>query len=170
MAPVRPMLFTVLVGGAVACSAPEAAPQPALELTGRVVDAADILSASTESDLVDKLERLENDTRAQLVVATTPDLKGYGIDDYALKLGNAWGVGDSERHDGLLLVVAPNERKVRIEVGLGLETVVTDEEAADILENDILPHFRQGDYAEGIARGVDGLSEELSAEPMRKAA
>lgn len=142
----------------------------ALELTGRVVDAASILSPEFEQRLTARLAELEKDTQVQLVVATTPDLQGRNIDAYALDLGNSWGLGDPARNDGLLLLVAPNERQVRIEVGRGLEAAVRDEDAAAIIQNAILPRFRNGEFESGINAGVEGLVREVSPIPMKEAA
>jgi uncharacterized protein len=147
-----------------------ASPSPALELTGRVVDTAEIISAEVEVQLADRLEFLEKDTGVQLVVATAPSLDGREIDTYSLDLAKAWGIGSAERDDGLLLLVAPNERKVRIEVGLGLEASVNNEEAAKIIYDDIIPHFREGDYEAGITAGVDSLIREVAPGRSRKAA
>lgn len=135
-----------------------------------MVDAADIISAPVEARLTDKLEALESDTGVQLVVATTPTLDGREISAYSLDLANAWGIGSAERNDGLLLLVAPNERQVRIDVGLGLEATVRDEEAAQIIYDDIVPHFREGDFESGISAGVDGLIREVAPGQARKAA
>lgn len=143
---------------------------PTLELTGRVVDEAEILSAEFETKLTDKLEELEERTLVQLVVATTPDLNGYSIEDYSLALAQSWGLGSSERNDGLLLLVAPDERKVRIEVGYGLEASVKDEEAGQIIREAILPSFRTGDYEAGVDAGVDGLIDEVTPFELKKAA
>ena len=142
----------------------------ALHLTGRVVDAADILSPQLEAELDTILERLEKDTKVQLVVATTPDLGGNDINDYSLKLANAWGIGSDERDDGLLLLVAPNERKVRIEVGIGLEASVKDEEAGEIIRNDIIPAFRVGQYEQGVSAGVTSLVNEVTTVEVKEAA
>lgn len=143
---------------------------PALELTGRVVDAASIISAGVEADLTAKLEALESDTGVQLVVATTPSLDGREIDAYSLDLANAWGIGSAERDDGLLLLVAPNERQVRIDVGYGLEASVKDEEAAAIIYEAIVPEFRTGDFEAGIAKGVDRLVLEVTSIELKEAA
>ncbi|MEL6530339.1 MAG: TPM domain-containing protein [Pseudomonadota bacterium] len=149
----------------------EIAPEPpALELTGRVVDKADVLSDEFELQLSAKLEQLEKETLVQLVVATTPDLKGRNIADYTRDLANAWGVGDAERDDGLVLLVAPDDRKVRIAVGYGLEETVTNEEASDIIQQSILPRFRESDFEEGIDAGVGGLVDQVTPEEMREAA
>lgn len=143
---------------------------PALELTGRVVDAAAILSPEFELQMKARLGRLEEETLVQLVVATTPDLGGREIDAYSFDLANAWALGDAQPNDGLLLLVAPNERRVRIEVGLGLEASVRDEDAAAIIQNDILPHFRDGQFERGIDAGVEGLAREVTPIPMKEAA
>jgi uncharacterized protein len=143
---------------------------PSLELTGRVVDAADILPAAYEARLSDTLKSIKDETSVQLVVATTPDLKGETIDDYSLKLANDWGIGNAERNDGLMILVAPRERKVRIEVGRGLETAVTDGEAKRIIECDMIPHFRAGDYIRALDAGVAGLKAEIKPLANRKAA
>jgi len=132
-----------------------------LELTGRVVEAADLLTPEQEASLVTQLENLERDTLAQLVVVTTRDLEGMAINAYSLALGRGWRIGDAERNDGLLLVIAPNEREVRIEVGYGLEQLVSDPLAAQIIEDDILPRFREGDFPGGIFAGTDALEDVL---------
>ena len=96
------------------------------ELSGRVVDAANIIPDDVEARLNQKLEALETQSQRQLVVVTLPDLQGYDIADYGYQLGRHWGLGDKQRNDGALLIVAPKERKVRIEVGYGLEPILTD--------------------------------------------
>lgn len=148
----------------------EAPSATALELTGRVVDAAEILSPACERRLTERLARLEKETLVQLIVATTPDLGGRDIAAYSLDLVNAWGLGDAQRKDGLLLLVAPNERKVRIEVGRGLEVTVRDEDAAAIIRDAILPHFREGDFEGGVEAGVEDLAHEVAPIPMKEAA
>lgn len=159
-----------LAGCAAKAGEQEQPPTPALELTGRVVDAAEILSPEFERGLASNLAQLEEQTLVQFVVATTSSLNGYDIDTYALDLGNAWGLGDHKRNDGLLLLVAPNERRVRISVGLGLETAITNEEAQIIIDTDILPQFRQSNYEDGIAAGVAGLARELAQPALKEAA
>ena len=163
-------LAACLIAGCAAEAEVAEAPEPALELTGRVVDAADILSDRFERDLTAELAQLEEETLVQLVVATTPGLEGRTIEVYALELGNAWGLGDAERNDGLLLLVAPNERQVRINVGLGLEETIRGEEAKIIIDNSMIPHFRRGDYEAGIAAGVEGLAREVAPFAMEQAA
>nr|WP_047168992.1 TPM domain-containing protein [Sphingomonas sp. Y57] len=134
-------------------------------LTGRVVDAAKLLSAEQQAALTAKLEQLEKQSGRQMVVATVPSLEDYPIEDYGYRLGRAWGIGDKKANDGLLLLVAPNERKVRIEVGYGLEPIVTDALSAVIIQRQILPRFRDGDMAGGIAAGADALVQLLQLPP-----
>ena len=134
-------------------------------LTGRVVDNADLLSPAQESELTAKLAQLEAQSQRQLVVATVPDLQGYDIADYGYRLGREWGLGDAERNDGALLLVAPNERKVRIEVGYGLEGYLTDAFSALIIQNTIIPRFRDDDYPGGIIAGTDAIIAQLELPP-----
>src|SRR3546814_7526207 len=96
----------------------------------------------------------------QLVVATIPDLQGHAIEDYGYQLGRAWGIGRKDVNDGVLLIVAPNEKKVRIEVGYGLEPVLTDALSSVIIQQAILPHFSEGRMAEGSLAGADALIEQ----------
>lgn len=131
-------------------------------LTGRVVDEAQVLSPDAERELTDKLENLENTTGRQLVVATVPSLQGYPIEDYGYQLGRTWGIGQKGENNGVILLVAPNERKVRIEVGYGLEPVLTDALSSVIIQSVILPKFRDGDLPGGVVAGTDALVEQLS--------
>ena len=140
-------------------------PKAALPLTGRVVDAANILDAETEKQLTAKLASAQTQFGPQMVVVTTPSLQGRRIEDYALDLGNTWEIGDAKREDGLLLVVAPNERKVRIEVGYGLEGSFSDVFAKKILDKTILPKLGAGDLQAGIVAGVDRMIEKMKAVP-----
>ena len=98
------------------------------KLTGRVVDEAHILSAAQVADLTSKSQALEASTGRQFVVATVPDLQGYPIEDYGYKLGREWKIGQKDANNGIILIVAPNERKVRIEVGYGLEPIMNRKE------------------------------------------
>jgi uncharacterized protein len=131
-------------------------------LTGRVVDNAQILSPQVEHELTTKLETLETTTGRQLVVATVPSLDGYPIEDYGYQLGRTWGIGEKGKNTGAILLVAPNDRKVRIEVGYGLEPVLTDALSSVIIQSAILPKFRDGDMAGGIVAGTNALVEQLS--------
>lgn len=134
-------------------------------LTGRVVDAANILSPAQEISLDAKLTQLEKQSQRQLVVVTIADLQGYDIADYGFRLGDHWGIGDKERDDGALFIIAPNERKLRIEVGYGLEGILTDALSGRIIRNTIVPRFKQGDYPGGIAAGTDELVRILMLPP-----
>jgi uncharacterized protein len=131
-------------------------------LTGRVVDDATIIIPEIEEKLSARLETLEKQTGRQLVIVTVPDLQGYDIADYGYQLGRHWGIGDKKRNDGVLLIVAPNERKVRIEVGYGLEGVLTDGLSSLIINNDILPYFRTYDMNGGIEAGTNAIIAQLT--------
>ncbi|WP_442947048.1 TPM domain-containing protein [Novosphingobium sp.] len=135
------------------------------KLTGRVVDAANIIPDDEEARLTQKLAALEQQSRRQLVVATIPDLQGYDIEDYGYRLGRAWGIGQKGDNNGALLIVAPHERKVRIEVGYGLEPVLTDGMSFLIISHDILPRFKAGDMAGGIEAGTDAIIKQLTLPP-----
>jgi uncharacterized protein len=126
-------------------------------LTGRVVDAASLLPEDTRQQLEQQLAQHEQETSNQLVVVTLPSLQGYAIDDYGYQLGRHWGIGQGERDNGVLLIVAPNERKVRIEVGYGLEGDLTDAGSHAIIEDVILPQFRDNHYETGILQGVNAI-------------
>ncbi len=131
-------------------------------LSGRVVDDAHILSDATKSDLNQKLAGLEQKTSRQLVVVTLASLQGYEISDYGYQLGRAWGIGQAKLNNGILLIVAPTEHKVRIEVGYGLEPIMTDAFSSVIIQTQILPKFRSGDFNGGVEAGTDALIQQLS--------
>ncbi|MFC3068492.1 TPM domain-containing protein [Phenylobacterium soli] len=150
-------LFAGLVLAASAGAAPSF---PAL--TGRVVDDASALSPQTRASLDVKLAALETKTSRQLVVVTVPSLQGYSIEDYGYQLGRAWGIGEKGRNNGVLLIVAPNERRVRVEVGYGLEGVLTDALSSVLLQERVLPKFRSGDVEGGVVAGADALIDQLS--------
>jgi len=134
-------------------------------LTGRVVDQANLLDPATEQALTEKLAALEAGSTDQLVVVTVNSLQDQEIEDYGYQLGRAWGIGQKENDNGALLIVAPNERKVRVEVGYGLEPILTDAFSSQLIRNDILPSFRDGDYQAGVIKGVDALIAQLSLDP-----
>ena len=134
-------------------------------LTGRVVDQARLLSPEAETALTAKLEALERDTSDQLVVVTVDSLQDREIEEYGYQLGRAWGIGQADDDNGVLLIVAPEERKVRIEVGYGLEPVLTDALSALIIHNEILPSFREGYFERGILQGVDAIEAQLRLDP-----
>ncbi|MFN3670101.1 MAG: TPM domain-containing protein [Brevundimonas sp.] len=134
-------------------------------LNGRVIDHGDLISDAKELALAARLEALERDTTDQVVVVTVPDLQGYEIEEYGYRLGRAWGIGQAEKNNGVLLIVAPRERKVRIEVGYGLEPVLTDALSALIIQNEILPSFREGYFERGIEQGVAAIDAQLRLDP-----
>src|SRR3954470_870652 len=150
-------LFAAFVAFFVLLTPAWAAPKfPAL--TGRVVDDAHILSDTTKADLDQKLAGLEQKTSRQLVVVTIPSLQGYEISDYGYQLGRAWGIGQAKLNNGLLLIVAPTEHKVRIEVGYGLEPIMTDAFSSVIIQSQL-------GMIEGIALEiVDDLAQGTRAD------
>lgn len=109
--------------------------------------------------LTEKLKAYEEKTSQQLVIVTLKTLDGYAIADYGYQLGRHWGIGDKEKNNGTLLIVAPNEKKVRIEVGYGLEGTMTDALASNIIQQIILPLFRQNDFIGGINAGASAIIE-----------
>ncbi len=139
-------------------------------LTGRVVDNAHVLSAQTVADLTAKEEALEAKTGDQLVVVTLPSLQGYEIEDYGYQLGRAWNLGQKGKNNGVLLIVAPAEHKVRIEVGYGLEPVLTDALSNVILQEKVLPKFKAGDMEGGTVAGADAIIGQLGLDPDAAAA
>ena len=151
--------------GAVVSAAQSARPLP--RLTGRVMDGANLLSPAAEQDLVRTLAALETATTDQLVVVTVPSLDGEPIESLGLRLGNGWGIGRARINNGVLLIVAPSDRKVRIEVGCGLEGLLTDERAQAIIDADLLPQFGEERYEQGIRRGVAAIEATLRADPGR---
>jgi uncharacterized protein len=130
-------------------------------LTGRIVDDARLLSGADKAEIQAQLEGLEAKSTDQLVVVTLKSLQGYEIEDFGYQLGRKWGIGQKGKDNGILLIVAPNERKVRIEVGRGLEPVMTDVLSKLIIDNAVLPEFRRGDYPAGIRAGVRDIKDVL---------
>ncbi len=133
-------------------------------LTGRIVDQAGILSPAAEAALEPKLAELEDRSGIQLVVATVSSLEGQAIEPYANQLFRTWKLGEADRNNGVLLLVAPNERRVRIEVGYGLEGTLTDALSSVIIANAITPRFRAGDFSDGVTRGVDDIITVLTTD------
>ncbi len=139
------------------------------KLTGQVVDAANLLDPAQEAALTQKLQALDQQSGRQLVVATIPSLEGRTIEDYGYRLGRTWAIGDKEKDDGVLLIVAPNERKVRIETGYGARVFLTDALSSIIIRNAITPRFKAGDFPGGIDAGVDAISEQMRLPPAEAA-
>ena len=129
------------------------------ELTGRVTDQAGLLSADDRAAIEAVSADLEKTSSDQLAVVTVKSLEGYSIEDYGIGLARQWGIGQKGKDNGVLLIVAPNDRKVRIEVGRRLEPFMTDTMAALIIQNSILPKFRRGDFGGGIRDGVRDIKD-----------
>ena len=137
--------------------------------TSPVVDAANIIDEATEAALTQRLDAFEEANQRQFVIATVPSLDGYDIADYGYQLGREWALGDAENDDGIILLVAPNERKMRIETGYGLEGIIPDGLAYDYIE-EMKPYFRDGDYSTGIALGAERIINQLELPPEEAAA
>jgi uncharacterized protein len=134
------------------------------QLTGRVVDQAGVMSADSRSAVETKLKDLEDKSGIQLVVATVKSLQGSDIETYANQLFRTWKLGQTQKNNGVLLLVAPAEHKVRIEVGYGLEGTLTDALSSVIISNVIVPRFKANDYSGGIDRGVDAIISVLKGD------
>src|SRR6202163_4181471 len=133
-------------------------------LTGRIVDQANVAAAATRNAIEPKLADLEAKSGIQLVVATVASLEGQEIEPYANELFRSWKLGEKTKNNGVLLLVAPNERRGRIEVGYGLEGTLTDALSKVIIPNAIAPRFKAGDFGDGIARGVDDIITALTTD------
>lgn len=133
-------------------------------LTGRVVDQANIIPVDSRQQIETRLADLEAKSGIQFVVATVRSLDGQEIEPYANELFRAWKLGEKTQNNGVLLLVAPKERRVRIEVGYGLEGTLTDALSQVIITNAITPRFKTGDFAGGITRGVDDVITVLTTD------
>lgn len=133
-------------------------------LSGRIVDQANIIPVETRVALEPKLAELETKSGIQLVVATVNSLDGDEIEPYANQLFRTWKLGEKTKNNGVLLLVAPNERRVRIEVGYGLEGTLTDALSKVIITNAVTPRFKAGDFGGGISRGVDDIITVLTTD------
>jgi len=168
---IRSLLLAALLLLAVAAPSP-AADQPAFPaLTGRVMDQAGILPEPAVERLTAELAAHEQRTGQQVVVAIVKSLEGRPIEDYGYQLGRFWGIGQKDKNTGAILLVAPTEHKVRIEVGYGLEGELTDAVSSVIINQTILPSFRKGDMASGIVVGTEqmllALGDNLAVPPPR---
>lgn len=154
-------LFVLLVAYCVVSDRVHAAEPKFPALTGRVVDDAGLLSPVARERITGWLEQFELASKRQVVVVTVKSLQGYPVEDFGYRLGRAWGIGEKGKNTGAILLVAPNERSVRIEVGYGLEGELTDAISRAIIERDILPAFRQGNYEQGITAGTAAILRAL---------
>ncbi len=163
-------LAAAALSGLLLFAAPAAA-QSFPKLAGSpVVDQADIIPAAEEAALNAQILDLEKRTGHQLVVATVKDLEGRDVADYGYRLGREWGIGDAERDDGVVFLIAPNERRMHIAVGLGLEPVLTDAMSGRIIRDTITPRFKDGDFPGGIQAGVNAIAEQIELPPEEAAA
>ncbi len=121
-----------------------------------------MFSSRFEADLDGELAAFENRTHHQMAVVTAASLNGHSVESYSLALANRLAIGRKGLNDGVMLLVAPNDRKVRIEVGSALENDLTNAEAGQIIQHEILPAFRNGDYQAGVAAGVKSIIKEVS--------
>jgi uncharacterized protein len=166
----RTLVAVTVVGAGMAtggCSEGQAVGNSMLDVgLLRVQDRANIIPATDELDLTRKSEALERATTDQLVVVTVPTLRGQDIAKFATTMANRQGIGQADKDNGVLLLVAPNERKVRIAVGYGLEGLLTDARAAEIVQH-MLPRFRAGDQAGAIRTGVVEVDAMLRSDKRR---
>jgi uncharacterized protein len=154
-------LLLLLVGSSGRASAKDVPP-----LTGRVVDQANLLTAEQRQRIETQLAALEKQTGDQVAVLTVDTLDGDPIEDFANKTGRAWALGQKGKNNGVILLVAKQDRKMRIEVGYGLEPELTDLQTNIIQTQIIIPHFKQGDFGGGIEAGVDALVTTLQGKPL----
>ena len=164
--PVLPVILVlpVIAGfclGVPAGVAAQETPLPAL--TGRVVDEAEFLSPAEETQLEEFLARLETETSVQLVLVTVPRIDG-AIEDFSLRLAEAWGIGQSETDNGALVVVSREDQRARIEVGYGLESVIPDGLAGRIIRDELAPRFAAGDFAGGFSATAAALAQAAAGE------
>ncbi|MFJ7282086.1 TPM domain-containing protein [Pseudomonas sp. NPDC099000] len=136
------------------------------QLTGRVVDNAQMIEPSVREQLTQQLQAHETATGEQLVVVTLPDLQGTDIADFGYQLGRYWGIGQKDKNTGALLIVARDDRKLRIEVGYGLEDRLTDAQSSVIINQVITPAFKTGNFSKGISDGVAAMLVVLGGSPL----
>lgn len=135
-------------------------------LTGRVVDSAQMIDPAVREQLTQQLQALEQTSGDQIVVVTVPDLQGVPIEDYGYQLGRHWGIGQKGKDNGALLIVARDERQLRIEVGYGLEGVLTDAQSWVIINQVIAPAFKTGNFSKGISDGVAAMLQVVGGDPL----
>ncbi|MCL4233963.1 MAG: YgcG family protein [Deltaproteobacteria bacterium] len=137
---------------------------PVPNLTGRVNDTAGILDGSQRDRIEQALADFERQTTTQIALLTVPSLDGEDIAAFGIRVGDAWKIGQADKDNGAILIVAPKDRKVRIEVGYGLEGALTDAESSQIIRNVIVPAFRDGNWYGGIAGGLDAMMKATKGE------
>lgn len=134
------------------------------KLQGRINDYANIIDSNTKNDLVSYLSAFEEQTGMQIVVLTIPSLQGDDLSSFSINVAEKWGIGRKNKDDGVLLLVAYDERMIRIEVGYGLEADLTDSKSGLIIRNVIIPEFKMGDYSKGILKGVQNIGGIISGD------
>ena len=149
-------MIVFLAAGIAAAAGPNYPP-----LTGQIVDKAGLLTQEDRAAILSELRSLEGTSTDQIAVVTVNSLEGYSIEDYSIGLARTWQIGQKDKDNGIVLLVAPNERKVRIEVGRRLEPIMTDTMSFIIVNNAILPRFRRGDFSGGIRAGVHDIKDVL---------
>lgn len=166
----RIMQFAALWVCAVGLALPAHAALSFPPLTGQVVDTADMLDGPSKEHLSQMLRAHQQLTNEQVVVVTVPNLQGTSIEDYGYQLGRHWGIGQKDKDNGALLIVAKDDRKVRLEVGYGLEERLTDAQSSVIINQIITPAFKQGDFVGGITRGAEAMVQVLGGDPLAEPA
>jgi uncharacterized protein len=156
------LLLLTQSAGAIALDVPK--------LQAPVTDLAGVLTAEQIANLESKLKALEDSDSTQVAVLIIPNLEGESLEDYSVRVARVWKLGQKGRDNGALLLIAMKERKVRIEVGYGLEPTLTDAKSHLITQNEIIPHFRQGQFYEGIDAGVDAIIQVVHGvyQPMKR--
>jgi len=141
-----------------------------LSFSGYVVDQAHLLSDAEGHALTDRLGRFQHDTGHQMAVATVSSLHGEGIKSFSIRLANRWGVGRKPSNDGILILIAPRERKARIAIGRGLERELPDDFCQSVMDRALVPAFAKGAYGDGIDAGVTAIIDRLAAVEKKAAA
>lgn len=159
-----PLAMLTVAGGCEVASEPLAEKEtafcdgvPQMALVGLVTDAADVLTAEEEARLSERLTRYEQRTKHQMIVATTSSLRGARVDNFATCLGNRWGIGRASHDDGLVILVAPQDRRVAISTGLGMEKLFPDDKALQAVKL-MTDYFKNADYGGGVSAGIDAIA------------
>lgn len=166
-----PLAILSVAGGCKAAPTPVAAKEtaacdgvPKMALAGRVTDAAGILTGEQETHLSDRLAGYEERTNHQIVIATTPSMNGARVDNFGTCLGNRWKIGRKGHDDGIVILVAPNERQMNIATGIGMEKILTDDKALAVIQQ-MTPQFKEGDYAGGLSTGIEAIAAQTGDMP-----